>query len=156
MMFAIFGFWLSSVAAGAVATSVPIIIHLLNRKRFRVVVWAAMQFLLNAQRQNIRRMRLEQIILLAVRTLLILLIVLAMASVMPWAENIWDYFWPEGTGRMVVKSGRTHKIIVLDGSLSMALKARGETKSSFDRARAKATQIIQEAPRGDSYSVLLM
>jgi tetratricopeptide (TPR) repeat protein len=49
------------VAAGAAA--VPIIIHLLNRKRFRVVPWAAMRFLLAAQKRNIRRMRIEQLLL---------------------------------------------------------------------------------------------
>ena len=41
------------VTAGAVA--VPIVIHLLNRKRFRVITWAAMRFLLNAQKKNARR-----------------------------------------------------------------------------------------------------
>src|SRR6516162_3517476 len=111
-MFAFFGLWETTLAVAAGAASIPIIIHLLNRKRFRIVVWAAMKFLLAAQKQNTRRMRLEQLILLAVRTLLVLLVVLAMASVMPWAEDIWDYFWPEGTGTMIVKSGRTHKIIV--------------------------------------------
>src|SRR6516225_4167217 len=143
MMFAIFGFWLSSVAAGAVATSVPIIIHLLNRKRFRVVIWAAMRFLLNAQRQNIRRMRLEQIILLTVRTLLILLVVLAMASVTGWAEEIWRYLWPEGGQTTVLRGGRTHKIIVLDGSYSMALKKEGR-KTCFDQAKTLAAQLVQD------------
>ena len=75
---------LAAAAGGAV--SIPIIIHLLNRKRFRVVTWAAMRFLLAAQRKNTRRMRLEQLILLAVRCLMVLLLVLAMASVTPWAE----------------------------------------------------------------------
>ena len=56
-------------AAGtiAAAASVPIIIHLLNRRRYRIVDWAAMRFLLAAQRQNVRRLRLEQWLLLAVR-----------------------------------------------------------------------------------------
>src|SRR5437867_2789515 len=43
----------AAVAGGAV--SVPIIIHLLNRRRFRIVQWAAMRFLLSAQRKNARR-----------------------------------------------------------------------------------------------------
>jgi hypothetical protein len=155
-MFAFFGFWWSTVAAGAVATSVPIIIHLLNRKRFRVVVWAAMQFLLNAQRQNIRRMRLEQIILLAVRTLLILLIVLAMASVTGWAEDLWRFIWPEGGQTTVIRGGRTHKIIVLDGSYSMALKKEGR-KTCFDQAKALAAQLVQDhSSNGDGFSVILM
>ncbi len=36
-------------AVGAAATSIPIIIHLLNRRRFRTLIWAAMDFLLAAQ-----------------------------------------------------------------------------------------------------------
>ena len=71
----------AAVAGGAV--SIPIIIHLLNRRRFKVVTWAAMRFLLAAQKKNSRRMRLEQILLLALRCLVVLLLVLAMASVTP-------------------------------------------------------------------------
>src|SRR5216684_9285952 len=94
----LFGFLetpLSALAVAIGAASLPIIIHLLNRKRFRVVTWAAMRFLLAAQRKNTRRMRLEQLILLAVRTLLVLLLVLAMASVMPWAEEFWFRLFPD-------------------------------------------------------------
>jgi len=40
------------------------------------VVWAAMRFLLNAQKQNTRRMRLEQLILLLTRCAVVLLVVL--------------------------------------------------------------------------------
>src|ERR1700730_17049558 len=140
MLFAFFGLWETTVAVAAGAASLPIIIHLLNRKRFRIVVWAAMKFLLAAQKQNTRRMRLEQLILLAVRTLLILLVVLAMASVMPWAEKVWGYFWPEGKGFISVRTGRTYKIIVLDASLSMNQMAQGKT--AFERAREMAIKVV--------------
>ena len=154
----LFGFifetpWITlAVAAGA--ASLPIIIHLLNRKRFRVVTWAAMRFLLAAQRRNTRRMRLEQLLLLAVRTLLLLLLVLAMASVMPWAEELWFRLFPDSAVQAATGTLRTHKILVLDGSFSMALKS-GET-SCFERARSLAEQIVQESPAGDGFSVLLM
>src|SRR5262245_6168282 len=110
-LFAIFGMWETTLAVAAGAASIPIIIHLLNRKRFRIVTWAAMKFLLAAQKQNTRRMRLEQIILLAVRTLIVLLIILAMASVMPWAEKVWSDFWPEGAKVAEARGGRTHKML---------------------------------------------
>src|SRR5947209_7047318 len=119
MLLAFFGFWESTLAVAGLAASVPIIIHLLNRRRFRIIRWAAMRFLLAAQRQNTRRMRLEQLILLALRVLLVLLVIGAMASVTPWAEGMWNYFWPEGGGFARPHGGRTHKILVLDGSLSM-------------------------------------
>src|SRR5205807_555227 len=94
-LFAIFETPLATLAVAAGAASLPIIIHLLNRKRYRIVNWAAMRFLLAALKKNTRRMRLEQLLLLAIRTLILLLLVLAMASVMPWSEDLWGRLFPE-------------------------------------------------------------
>jgi hypothetical protein len=155
MLFGFFGFWTSTLAVAVAAGAVPIIIHLLNRRRFRIVKWAAMRFLLAAQRQNTRRMRLEQLILLALRVLLVLLVIAAMASVTPWAEAMWNYFWPDGAGFARLQNGRTHKIIVLDGSLSMAVKTEGG-KNAFERARDLAVQIVNDSAPGDGFNVLLV
>jgi hypothetical protein len=156
--FALFGvifenaFAAAAVAGGAVA--IPIIIHLLNRKRFRVVTWAAMRFLLAAQKKNSRRMRLEQLILLAVRCCMVLLLVLAMASVTPWAEAVWHWVNPEGGLAAVHGGPRTHKILVVDGSFSMGLKKGDGT--CFDQARALAAGLVRESTGGDGFSVVLM
>src|ERR1051325_10664548 len=64
---------------GVAAVSVPIIIHLLNRRKFQKVVWAAMRFLKLSVEQNQRRMQLEDMILLALRCLLLALLALALA-----------------------------------------------------------------------------
>src|SRR3954452_24594868 len=124
---------LAALATLAGAASVPVIIHLLNRRRYRVVEWAAMRFLLAARRQNVRRLRIEQLLLLAVRTLLLVLLVAAMASIMPWAEAVWQRVLPGGAVGGPAVTGRTHKVIVLDGSLSMTLA--GDRGSCFDRAK---------------------
>jgi SAM-dependent methyltransferase len=147
---------LATAGAGAAAISIPIIIHLLNRKRYRVVQWAAMRFLLAAQRKNSRRMRLEQLILLAVRVMAVTLLVAAMACVMDWADRwVWPHFFPNGAGFAgSLGQQRAHKILVVDGSFSMGLRVGDGT--CFDRARARAEQIVQESPRGDSFSVVLM
>jgi hypothetical protein len=150
----LFGTPLGAVAAAAGAVSVPIIIHLLNRRRFRVVTWAAMRFLLAAQRKNSRRMRLEQLILLGVRCLVVLLLVLAMASVMPWAEGAWRALFPDTVRWELAGGHRTHKVLVVDGSFSMAVKLGDGT--AFDRARALAEQVVRESPRGDGFSLVLM
>jgi uncharacterized membrane protein len=154
-LLAFFGLWETTLAVAAGAASIPIIIHLLNRKRFQVVTWAAMRFLLLAQRQNTRRMRLEQLILLAMRTLLILLVILAMASVMPWAEEVWAGLWPDAAGFITARKGRTHKIVIIDGSLSMAVKREGG-KTAFERARELARDIVLDSQPGDGFSVALM
>jgi hypothetical protein len=154
-LFAFFGLWETTLAVAVGAASVPIIIHLLNRKRFQVVVWAAMRFLLQAQRQNTRKMRLEQLLLLALRVLVILLVVLAMASVMPWAEEVWANLWPDAAGFITARKGRIQKILVLDGSLSMAVKLE-DGKTAFERARELARQIVLDSQPGDGFSVALL
>lgn len=65
--------------AGAIAAAGPIIIHLLNRRRFRVVDWAAMDFLREALERNRRVMHFRDILLLALRVLAMVLIGLVLA-----------------------------------------------------------------------------
>jgi hypothetical protein len=139
-----FNFANPALLGGLAAASVPIIIHLLNRRKFREMRWAAMQFLLAAIRKNSRRIRIEQWILLAVRTLLIVMVALAMAK--PYLESM---------GALPVLAGqRTHRVLVLDGSLSMAYNT-GET-TRFDQAKSLAAQLVRDARRGDAISVVLM
>src|SRR4051812_44551985 len=70
------------VLAGAALIGIPIIIHILNRRRFRTVTWAAMDFLLRAMRKNRKRLRFEQWLLLATRCALIFLLAFALARPM--------------------------------------------------------------------------
>lgn len=63
--------------AGLACVAVPIVIHLLMRRRRKPVMWAAMRFLMEAYRQQRRRLRLEQLLLLAARCLVIALVALA-------------------------------------------------------------------------------
>jgi hypothetical protein len=65
--------------AGAVAAAGPIIIHLLNRRRFRTVSWAAMDFLREALERNRRVMHFRDILLLALRILAVVLFGLVLA-----------------------------------------------------------------------------
>src|SRR5690606_20268012 len=66
--------------AGAVAMAVPIVIHLLSRFRRKREPWGAMRFLMEAYRKHRRRLQIEQLLLLAVRCLLLLTLGLALAG----------------------------------------------------------------------------
>lgn len=55
--------------AGLIAAAGPIIIHLLNRRRYRVVEWAAMDFLRQAMQRSRRAVQLRDLILLVLRCL---------------------------------------------------------------------------------------
>jgi hypothetical protein len=143
------------LAALAGAVAIPIVIHLLSRLRYRVVTWAAMRFLLAAQKQTSRRLRIEQLILLLVRTAIAASIVLAMASVTTWAEDWWQTLAPGAAGFGGARAGRTHMILVLDGSLSMGVSEPGG-KTCFEKARDAAATLIGEMQSGDGVSILLM
>ena len=58
---------------------IPLVIHLINRRRFRRIPWAAMSFLMAANRRSASRLRFEQLVLMLVRVSLIVLLGLAIA-----------------------------------------------------------------------------
>ena len=62
--------------AGTALISLPILIHLINRMRFKRIRWAAMEFLLKSQKRNRRRLIIEQLLLLFLRCLLVALVTL--------------------------------------------------------------------------------
>src|SRR3954447_15855883 len=95
-------------AVGALAVSLPIIIHLLNKRKFRIVDWAAMDFLLDADKKNRRRVRLENLILLALRCLAVLLIGMLLARP----------FIPTAVTAGIINAQQYERIIILDDSLS--------------------------------------
>ena len=64
---------------GLLAVSLPIIIHLLNRRRHRTVKWAAMDFLLKATRESRGKKKLKHIVILTCRALAIAALVFAIA-----------------------------------------------------------------------------
>ena len=74
-MFELFANPANMIIGGALISS-PIIIHLINRMRFKRIRWAAMEFLLKSQKRNRRRLIIEQLILLALRCFLIFLAVM--------------------------------------------------------------------------------
>lgn len=102
-----------------------------------------MKWLLAAIQKNARRIQLEQLILLAVRTLLIVCVVLAMSK--PFLE---------GAGATLIPGQRTHRILVLDGSFSMGYRLTDQNR--FERAKQVAEAILQDARKGDAASLLLM
>jgi hypothetical protein len=156
MFSAIFSFW-PALAAGAVA--IPVIIHLINRRRYKIVPWAAMRFLLAAQKQTRKRMRIEQLLLLLVRILILACLLFAMIAVMNTepinAEALWQRLGLAGWGPPQKGGHRIHHVFVLDASLSMNQKVDGDL-TAFEVARQQMLKKIADSPSGDGYSVLLL
>lgn len=128
--------------AGLAAAALPVLIHLFNRRRFRRIRWAATDFLLEAERRNRRRMRLEEFILLALRCLAMALLGLALAR--------W-FVQPRSLIASLGSAGRADHIIVVDDSYSMgALKdavGNAEVDLTDDAASRDTGRVFDEAKR---------
>jgi len=93
---------------GLVAAGLPILIHLFSRRRAKEVSFSSLEYLQEISRQKVRRMRLRQWLLLALRVLVIAIFALAMAR-------------PTLRGSAgVVTRGSSTVAIILDNSYSMA------------------------------------
>ena len=127
---------------GLTAVSIPIVIHLLNRRRFRIRDWAAMQFVREAFRRHRRRLQIEQLILLALRCLVVFLLTMALArfagcealSVLPASD-----------------AGRT-TVFVLDDSVSMGQKLGPTT--AFDLATNDVVVQLELLPESEHVAIL--
>ncbi len=133
----------SALLWGLALGSVPIIIYLLNRRRFKRVVWAAMEFLLQAMKKNRRRLRIENLLLLIIRTLIVLFFALAIARPLLKA-----------TGIIRLLKETRNWVIVIDNSYSMGYKTGPTT--SLERAVKYARSIAEKLESGDRISILLM
>ena len=127
--------------AGLCCAAGPVIIHLLNRRRFRVVQWAAMDFLREAIQRNRRILQLRDLILLVLRTAAVLLFGLALAR--PYLAVNQEKF--DGTQPL-------HAVLVLDNSLSMGYQMLDG--SLLDRAKSRAREFIDKLPKGSRVSVV--
>jgi hypothetical protein len=95
---------------GLLAASVPIIIHLINKRRHKTIQWAAMQFLLKAARESRGKKKLRNILILTCRALGIA--ALATAAARPIVSGLMG--WSGGSIDTVV--------LLLDRSASMEVK----------------------------------
>lgn len=145
--------WLMSLSAlnsallwGMTAISVPIVIHLLNRRRFKILHWAAMDFLLEAARANRKRVQMEHLIVLLLRCLAVFLVVAAVSrpvstsgalSMLPGARD------------------QVERVIVLDDSASTGEK-EGD-KTAFDDEKRLVVELINDLARarpGDLLTII--
>jgi len=117
-------------AAGAACVAIPILIHLLMRRRRRPQRWAAMRFLMEAYRKQRRRLKLEQFPLLAARCLVVLLVALALGR-------------PVLSAAGLLGGGATTLYLLIDNSLTAAARdADGAT--ALERHAREAQRLLDE------------
>ncbi|MBN2571454.1 MAG: BatA and WFA domain-containing protein, partial [Ignavibacteriales bacterium] len=130
------------VLFGLIATSIPVLIHLLNLKKLKKIEFSTLAFLKELQKSKIRKIKLKQWILLALRILIIAFLVMSFAR--PTLKTI-----SLGGTSSVAK---TTAILILDDSFSMSVIS--EKGSYFNQAKQVIKTIISELQEGDEIALL--
>lgn len=149
-----FAFGSQLLLSGLALASIPLLIHLLHRRHFVETRWAAMRFLLQASQKQSRRTRIEQLLLLLLRTILIAAFVLALAR--PVVDS--------AAGEHAA-STTTHRILVLDASYSMQFREgevgqndadarRDGSETRFEKAKQQALALVRQAQAGDLWNIV--
>jgi len=102
--------------------AIPIIIHLVNQRRFQTVPWAAMRFLLEATKMSSGYTKLRQWLILAMRTLAVLALVMFTAR-------------PLTSGLLALLGGDANRvaIVILDRSASMEETPAGSNSTKLQQ-----------------------
>ena len=124
---------------GLTAALIPLILHLLNRRRRDVIEFSSLRFLRELEKKEMNRLKLRRLLLLLIRTLAVISIVLAFSR-------------PTLRGYLPGSSVSTAAVIVMDNSLSMRLKDRED--SLFDKTLTALSEIISTFNEQDKYMVI--
>jgi len=116
---------------GGLAVASPILIHLLNKRRFKIVEWAAMDFLFEAEKKNQRRVKVENFILLLLRCLAMLLIALMLARP----------FLPSSIADALSNKREVERILVIDDSLSQRVLA--DSLPALDQVKEQVKELLE-------------
>lgn len=125
---------------GLLAASLPILIHLLNRRRLQRIRFPAVRFILLSQKRISRSYRLRHWLLLALRTLAVILLVLLLANPI----------FQIGAG-LFAGSGPVSAVLLLDNSLSMTWSGDG---NGFQQAKEAARLLIAALDDGDRAAII--
>ncbi len=126
--------------AGAAAFLIPLLIHLLNKRKVQTVRWGAMHLLQEVIRQRKRKFNIEQWLLLAVRIAIPIVLAICLAR-------------PVLTALRSFGLGKTSLVMMLDDSFSMRAPSAGG--SPAERARVDVGHMLEAQPKGSDAQIVL-
>jgi len=129
---------------GIIAAGIPLLIHLWSRRQTKTVDFSSIKFLASLNLKKIRKFRLQQILILILRMLIIILIVLGLA------RPVFKSKWAMAAG----ERAKTSVVIILDNSYSMSYSGLQGTR--FDIAKDASLRILDSLHTGDNASLILM
>jgi len=133
-----------AILFGLIAASIPVLIHLFNLRKLKKIEFSTLTFLKELQKNRIRKIKLKQWLLLALRVLIILLLVFAFAR--PTLEGVAI----GGT----TSAAKTTAVFILDDTFSMSVvDARG---SYLNQAKESIKELMKNLQEGDEVALILV
>jgi|GEM_PF-3080090 len=129
---------------GLLAALIPIIIHLIHKRKPRKHEFAAIEFVIRSVQRIERQWRLRRFLLLACRMLLIAALIFAASHPITGAKP----------SALAENRGPKKIVMIIDGSLSMRSKPEGG-RSGFAEAKSLARQIIEQMKASDQMVIIL-
>ena len=133
------GFLHPWMLAGLVAAGIPVLLHLLQRREPPTVLFPAVRYLIVATQEHQRRLKLQNWLLLILRTMLIVLLVLAAAG-------------PTVPARGAPGHAPSALVVVLDNSASSGAVVKGAPR--LGRLQAIARAVLARATPDDAVWLL--
>ncbi len=125
---------------GLIAACLPLVIHLLSRRRLKRVRFPAVRFILLSQKRISRSYRLRHWLLLMLRTLAVICLALLLANPV----------FQTGAG-LLAGGGPVSLVVILDNSLSMTWSGDG---NGFKQAKEAARLLIASLNDGDRAALI--
>ena len=141
----------AAMLLGLLGVALPVLIHLLNRRRDPVIDWGAMQFL-DLGRRARRKIRLTELLLMLARMALLALVALALARPFWMPRRVW-FAYTRRRRAAAADAPPRDVVLVVDGSDSMDRRCGGTTPR--DLAVRWARQFVAQLRPGDSVAVLV-
>ncbi|KAB2879609.1 hypothetical protein F9K33_08695 [bacterium] len=135
--------FLNTIILSALALSlIPILIHLLNRKKSVLVQFSTLAFLKSLQKKKMKKIKIRQILLLILRTSILLLAVMAFARPVSKMES-------HGT---IDAHAKTSVAIVIDNGIGASYIS--ENGMILDAIKKKTEEILNYLKEGDEAAII--
>ena len=122
---------------GSLALAIPVLIHLVRREKSEIIPFSSLMFLLKVPKRSIRQQKMKNLLLMALRLLILALLVGAFAR---------PYMTQPAKPLANANSNRG-AVLMLDTSYSM------QYGDNFDKLKAEARKRIDALRSGDRMAI---
>ncbi|MGH1364806.1 MAG: vWA domain-containing protein [Calditrichia bacterium] len=132
-----------AILYGLIAAGIPLVIHLLNRRKIKNIPFSTIQFLKRLEKKQMRNLRIRQLLLLFMRMAIILCLVLAFSR--PTLQE-------DSVGGILAERSAIEAVIILDNSQSLnEVRLQG---SLLDQLRQSFSSLQNVFQPGDRITVI--